>query len=420
MTTQKNLVDHRIQSLLPVALASVLVLGIARLVLDNLKSNQSIVFRLYGNCVGDYRQRKPVFVSVEDVMEDDCNGFEGKWVWDNESYPLYTEGSCPYLVKQTTCKKNGRPDSFYQNWRWQPTSCNLTRFDPLKLLDILRNKRLMFIGDSVQRGQFESMVCMVQSVIPEGKKSFHRIPPMKIFKAQEYNASIEYYWAPFIVESISDHATNHTVHKRLVNLDSIAKHGRSWQGVDILVFESYVWWMHKPIINATYGSPDNIQEYNVTTAYRLALRTWANWLDSNINPLMQRVFFMSMSPTHLWSWEWKPGTDENCFNEMYPIHDSSYWGTGSNLEIMEIISDVLHGLKTNVTFLNITQLSEYRKDAHTSVYGERKGKLLTKKQRSDPKHFADCIHWCLPGVPNTWNEILYAYLLKSHKNQFYF
>lgn len=42
----------------------------------------------------------------------------------------------------------------------------------------------MFIGDSVQRGQFESMVCMVQSAIPEGKKSFHRIPPMKIFKAE--------------------------------------------------------------------------------------------------------------------------------------------------------------------------------------------------------------------------------------------
>lgn len=125
------------------------------------------------------------------------------------------------------------------------------RFNALKLLDVLRNKRLMFIGDSVQRSTFESMVCMVQSVIPEKKKSFHRIPPMKIFKAEEYNASIEYYWAPFIVESISDHATNHTVHKRLVKLDAIEKHSKSWEGVDVLVFESYVWWMHQPKINAT-------------------------------------------------------------------------------------------------------------------------------------------------------------------------
>lgn len=58
------------------------------------------------------------------------------------------------------------------------------RFDALKLLDVLRDKRVMFIGDSVQRSTFESMICMVQSVIPDKKKSFHRIPPMKIFKAE--------------------------------------------------------------------------------------------------------------------------------------------------------------------------------------------------------------------------------------------
>ena len=56
------------------------------------------------------------------------------------------------------------------------------RFDALKLLQILRGKRLMFVGDSVQRGQFESMVCMVQSILPQGKKSLQRVPPRKIFK----------------------------------------------------------------------------------------------------------------------------------------------------------------------------------------------------------------------------------------------
>lgn len=83
---------------------------------------------------------------------------------------------------------------------------------------------------------------------------------------------------------------------------------------------------------------------------------------------------------------------------------------------MKIIHDALQVLKIDVTLLNITQLSEYRKDAHTSVYGERKGKLLTKEQRANPKDFADCIHWCLPGVPDAWNEILYAYLLKGYQN----
>lgn len=58
------------------------------------------------------------------------------------------------------------------------------RFDALKLLEVLRNKRLMFVGDSIQRGMFDSMVCLVQSVIPDGKKSLQRIPPRKIFTAK--------------------------------------------------------------------------------------------------------------------------------------------------------------------------------------------------------------------------------------------
>ncbi|CAL0333730.1 unnamed protein product [Lupinus luteus] len=414
MQSFKSLFDLRIQPVFPIVMYSFLILGTVRLVLDGFKSSQSHVFKVYGRPQGG-KNKVPIVVLSRDRIDEKCNVFEGTWVWDNVSYPLYEEENCPYLVKQTTCHKNGRPDSFYKNWRWQPGGCNLPRFDPLKLLHMLRDKRMMFIGDSLQRGQFESMVCLVQSVIPEGKKSLQRIPPMKIFNAEEFNATIEYYWAPFIVESISDHATNHTVHQRMVSLDSIANHGKHWQGVDILVFESYVWWMHNPMINATYGSPHNVQEYNVTTAYKLALETWANWLESNINPLTQKVFFMSMSPTHLWSWEWKPGSDENCFNESYPIQ-GSYWGTGSNLEIMKILHDALQELKIDVTMLNITQLSEYRKDAHTSVYGERKGKLLTKEQRANPKSFADCIHWCLPGVPDAWNEILYAYMLKDYRN----
>ncbi|KAK3036284.1 hypothetical protein RJ639_031256 [Escallonia herrerae] len=403
--------DRRIQNLFPFALASLLILGTARVFLDNLKNNQ----QTFSHQFERHRMvRLPVSVSDEEVIEEGCNVFEGQWIWDNLSYPLYTEESCPYLVKQVTCRRNGRPDSLYQNWRWQPHGCKLPRFNALKLLEILRDKRLMFVGDSVQRSMFDSMVCLVQSVIPDGKKSLQKIPPRKIFRAEDFNASIEFYWAPFVVESNSDHATNHTVLRRMVNLDSIANHGRQWEGADILVFESYVWWMYEPLINASYKPPHTVQEYNVTTAYRLALETWANWVEASINPDTQKVFFMSMSPTHLWSREWKAGSDGNCFSESRPIQ-RSYWGSGSNLDIMGIVKDVLGHVKVDVRLLNITQLSEYRKDGHTSVYGERKGKLLTKEQRSDPKTYADCIHWCLPGVPDTWNEIFYALLLQDYR-----
>lgn len=89
---------------------------------------------------------------------------------------------------------------------------------------------------------------------------------------------------------------------------------------------------------------------------------------------------------------------------------------GTSLDIMKIVHETLQNLKTEVTFLNITQLSDFRKDAHTTIYTERKGKLLTKEQKADPKNYADCIHWCLPGVPDTWNEILYAHMLQDFYN----
>ena len=57
--------------------------------------------------------------------------------------------------------------------------------------------------------------------------------------------------------------------------------------------------------------------------------------------------------------------------------------------------------KVPVHFINITALSEIGKDAHTSVH--KQGKLLTKEQQANPRKFGDCIQWCLPGVPDTWN-----------------
>lgn len=54
----------------------------------------------------------------------------------------------------------------------------------MKLLEMLRDKRLMFVGDSVQRGMFDSMVCLVQSAIPDVKTSLQRIPPRKIFRVE--------------------------------------------------------------------------------------------------------------------------------------------------------------------------------------------------------------------------------------------
>lgn len=95
-----------------------------------------------------------------------------------------------------------------------------------------------------------------------------------------------------------------------------------------------------------------------------------------------------------------------CDNETEPIKNEAYLMPYPSK--MEILERVLRGMKTPVTYLNITRLTDYRKDAHPSVYRKQK---LTAEESKSPLLHQDCSHWCLPGVPDSWNEILYAEML---------
>lgn len=60
-------------------------------------------------------------------QEEKCDIFEGEWVYDPKSYPLYHAHQCPFLSDQVTCQKNGRPDSNFESWRWKPRGCETPR-----------------------------------------------------------------------------------------------------------------------------------------------------------------------------------------------------------------------------------------------------------------------------------------------------
>lgn len=75
-----------------------------------------------------------------------------------------------------------------------------------------------------------------------------------------------------------------------------------------------------------------------------------------------------------------------------------------------VLETVLRDMNNPPFLLDITLLSAMRKDAHPSIYSGD----LTPGQRANPDHSADCSHWCLPGLPDTWNQLLYTALFFLH------
>lgn len=76
----------------------------------------------------------------------------------------------------------------------------------------------------------------------------------------------------------------------------------------------------------------------------------------------------------------------------------------------KIATDVLLSVPQNTSHLfkimNVTYMTARRKDAHSSLY------YLGPHSKPAALHRQDCSHWCLPGVPDSWNELLYALFLK--------
>ena len=72
---------------------------------------------------------------------------------------------------------------------------------------------------------------------------------------------MEFYWAPFLVESNSDDPQVHSIMDRVIAWRAIAKHAKNWKGVDYLVFNSYIWWLNTFEMKVMYVSHDDYYYY---------------------------------------------------------------------------------------------------------------------------------------------------------------
>ncbi|XP_027336847.1 protein PMR5-like [Abrus precatorius] len=337
--------------------------------------------------------------------QTNCALFVGTWVLD-DTYPLYQSSNCPIIDPQFNCKMFGRPDSDYLKYRWRPLNCELPRFNGVEFLMQMKGKTLMFVGDSLGRNQWESLICMIYAQVPQTQTQMVRGMPLSTFRFLDYGVTISFYKAPYLVE------VDVVQGKRILRLEVVDGNGDAWRSADVLSFNTGHWWSHQGSLQGWdyvelggkyYPDMDRL------AALERGLKTWANWVESNIDRSRTKVFFLGISPTHENPNEWNSGvttmTTKNCYGETAPISGTGTAYPGAFPEQMRVADMVIREMNNPAYLLDITMLSAYRKDAHPSIYSGD----LSPEQRANPDH-SDCSHWCLPGLPDTWNELFYTAL----------
>ncbi|XP_022717803.1 protein trichome birefringence-like 41 [Durio zibethinus] len=321
-----------------------------------------------------------------------CDFFNGSWVED-DTYPLYENSKCPLITKGFDCQANGRPDKLYLKYKWKPTACSLPRFNGEDFLRKMKGKKILFVGDSISLNMWQSLTCMVHVAVPQAKYTLKNHGNLTTFALPDFDISLEYSHNVFLVDLVQEDIGT------VLKLDSIENGNYSWKGYDVLIFNTWHWWLHTTAgKNQPWEFIESrgkiVKDMDRLAAFKEGLTTWSKWVDSNVDPQTTKVFFQGISPVHYAGKQWNGPASATCQGETTPLNGTTY--PGGLPPAVDVVKEVLKSMSKPVTLLDITMLSLLRKDGHPSVYAGTKGN--------------DCSHWCLAGVPDSWNEILYVFL----------
>ncbi|CAA0818298.1 Protein ALTERED XYLOGLUCAN 4 [Striga hermonthica] len=330
---------------------------------------------------------------------------------------MYNGTTCDTIKYGQKCMAHGRPDTDYLYWRWKPENCNLPRFDPKTFLKLLENRHVAFVGDSLARNQLESLLCMLATVSkPNLYWSEGEDNKFRKWHFSPENVNISIYWSPFLVEGVEK--TNDRDFNTLYLESADERWARDLGSIDMLVLSFGHWYLLSAIYyynNTLLGCHlrENCTEIGFYDVYGRALGTALERVvsESKLRSLktgLISVFLTTFPPAHF-EGEWDKF---GACSKTRPYSESEMALDGANKEMWKVGVRKVRETKLRVggysgnnvrlEALDITKLTLLRPDGHPGPY-------------MNPFPFAngvservpnDCVHWCLPGPIDTWNEIL--------------
>lgn len=159
------------------------------------------------------------------------------------------------------------------------------RLNPTDMLERLRGKRLVFIGDSLNRNMWESLVCILRNSVKDKNKVFEAsgrrefktegsysflftvLYPLKLrfytlsmfvdltnqyccliafstHAIQDYNCSVEFFRSPFLVQEWEMQVSSGKK-KETLRLDLVEQSSPKYKDADFLIFNTGHWWTHE-------------------------------------------------------------------------------------------------------------------------------------------------------------------------------
>ncbi|PKA48847.1 hypothetical protein AXF42_Ash016363 [Apostasia shenzhenica] len=357
----------------------------------------------------------PLVGAVAEPPRRRCNYADGRWLPD-PCDPLYDDATCATIKEGRNCISHGRPDSGYLHWRWEPRGCRLRRFDAAAFLCLIAGKHLAFVGDSLARNQLESLLCLLSGA--SAPELVHRNGEDDKFRRwvfQSHNATVSIFWSPFLVEGVEKSPEEGRLHNHLY-LDSPDP---SWSselaGIDVVVFSGGHWFLHPGVFHqggavvGCHHCPDKNQtETGFFDAFRKAVRTALTAARAAAAENLAVV--TTFSPAHF-EGEWdkagacsrtEPYVDGEREME-YTVEEMRRIG----VEAAAAAAVTLEGRRrVRVEAMDVTKMAMMRPDGHPGPY-MRRNPFAGGGRRGEERVQNDCVHWCLPGPIDAWNEVLF-------------
>ncbi|XP_047065619.1 xyloglucan O-acetyltransferase 2-like [Lolium rigidum] len=339
-----------------------------------------------------------------------CDYSDGEWVPDARA-PLYNGTSCGTIKDGQNCMAHGRPDTGYLHWRWRPRGCDLPAFSPDAFLRWLRNRHLAFVGDSLARNQGESLLCLLASrsrpdlVYRDGEENKFR---RWVFR--DHNATVSIFWSPLLVK-VAEKAELAGVRHNNVFLDAFDERWMSQLGaLDAVVLSVGHWFLIPGIYHdggEVVGCHDCADLNRTETAFfgvfkEIVHRTLAE-VARRHGEERKVVAFTTFSPAHF-EGDWDKA---GACPKKEPYKDGEKELGYTEMEMRKTVVEAVAAAASSdgalrFAALDVTKLANLRPDGHPGPY-----------MRNDP--FAggmdarvqnDCVHWCMPGPIDTFNQIL--------------